>query len=121
MVMVPKQAEFAADIADLIHYAVNNGYEVTFGEAQRTIEQQEIYVRDGRSKTMRSNHMARLAIDLNFFWREKDGSLIYVCNKKELQSIGDYWEAKRPENKWGGNWKSFKDVPHFQRSRTNAV
>ena len=49
--------------------------------------------------------------DLNFF---KDGKLTY--NVAALRPVGDYWESLNPKNQWGGNWKSFKDVPHFQRT-----
>jgi hypothetical protein len=33
-----------------------------------------------------------------------------------LTPIGKYWESLHPKNQWGGFWKSFKDVPHFQRT-----
>jgi peptidoglycan L-alanyl-D-glutamate endopeptidase CwlK len=59
---------------------------------------------------MNSLHLKRCAIDLNFF---KDGKLIYDI--KQLQIVGNYWESLHEKNEWGGNWKSFKDVPHFQR------
>ena len=59
---------------------------------------------------MNSIHLKRCAIDLNFF---KDGKLTYDI--PTLKPVGDYWESLHPKNQWGGNWKSFKDVPHFQR------
>lgn len=110
MSLVTEQFLFLKDVIKLLDYCVINGWIVTFGEAARTIEQQQIYVKTGRSKTMQSKHLQRLAIDLNFF---KDGSLIYDIAL--LKAIGDYWESLTPGNQWGGNWKSFKDVPHFQR------
>ena len=109
------QAQFTKDICDLIEYADHKGYNVTFGEVQRPIEMQEIYIKTGRSTTMRSKHLQRLAADLNFFRRE-DNNHVYVVAKEELQQFGDYWESLHPQNSWGGNWRSFKDTPHFQRS-----
>ena len=40
---------------------------MTGGELARTPEQQAIYFKTGRSKTMNSIHLKRCAIDLNFF------------------------------------------------------
>ena len=110
MSLVAEQAAFLLDAAKLIQFATQEGFVVTGGELARTPEQQAIYVKTGRSKTMNSIHLKRCAIDLNFF---KDGKLIYDI--KQLQIVGNYWESLHPNNSWGGNWKSFKDVPHFER------
>lgn len=106
-----KQKQFSYDVARLIVYINERRYAVTMGEAQRTTDQQKIYVKTGRSKTHNSQHLKKLAIDLFFF--NFTGKLVW--DRKELQQFGNYWESLRPENKWGGNWKSFKDVPHFER------
>lgn len=110
MSLVNEQFEFLKHVSLLISFCVARGWVITGGELQRTAEQQAIYVRSGRSKTMQSNHLRKCAIDLNFF---KDGALIY--DKAQLQPIGDYWESLSPKNSWGGNWNSFKDIPHFER------
>jgi hypothetical protein len=47
---------------------------------------------------------------LNFF---KDGKLCYDI--PALTPVGEYWQSLNPKNQWGGFWKSFKDVPHFER------
>ena len=100
------QEVFSTNVARLITEANKRGYGVRLGEAQRTIEQQEIYVKTGRSKTMNSNHLKKLAIDLHF---TKSGVLCYP------PELGEFWESLHPQNSWGGNWKSFKDQPHFER------
>lgn len=110
MSLVREQAAFLLDVAKLVKFATEQGFVVTGGELYRTPEQQQIYMKTGRSKTMNSLHLKRCAIDLNFF---KDGKLIYDI--KQLQIVGNYWESLHEKNEWGGNWKSFKDVPHFQR------
>ena len=105
-----EQSAFAKDTVKLYVFIENNGAEFTYGEAQRTIDQQEIYVKSGKSKTMKSYHLQKLAVDLNIF---KDG--IWFQKKDELQVYGDFWESLNPLNQWGGNW-SFYDAPHFQRT-----
>lgn len=107
---VAEQAAFLLDVAKLINKATDMGFVVTGGELFRTPEQQQIHIRAGRSKTMNSLHLRRCAIDLNFF---KGGKLTY--DVALLKPVGDYWESLNPKNQWGGNWKSFKDVPHFER------
>lgn len=107
MSRVAEQAAFLLDVCKLIQFATERGYVVTGGELARTVEQQEIYVKTGRSTTMRSKHLDRLAIDLNFF---KDGKLTY-----ETEEIGKYWQSLSPKNSAGMFWKSFKDAPHFER------
>jgi len=110
MSKVNEQAEFLLDFCALIQKAASLGFTVTPGELQRPIEMQEIYVRTGRSKTMNSKHIERMAGDLNFFIAGK-----YITEKELLQPLGDYWEELDPKNSWGGNWNSFKDTPHFER------
>jgi hypothetical protein len=105
-----EQSQFSRDIVLLLTWASVEGYEYTFGEAQRTAEQQAIYVKAGRSQTFNSRHLRRLAMDIFFF---KEGR--YLSRKEEVQPIGNKWESLSAANQWGGNWDSFKDVPHFER------
>lgn len=102
-----EQSAFVRDVVKLLAHAISSGYDVTFGEALRTPEQQRFYVQAGRSQTMQSNHLRKCAIDLNFF---RNGELTY-----DTPDLGAFWESLNPKNSWGGNWKSFKDKPHFER------
>jgi len=104
-----EQFAFLQDVIKLLQFIISQGFEVTFGEVARTPEQQKIYLATGRTKTLDSDHLKRRAIDLNFF---KDGQLIY--NFDAIKPIGDYWESLHPGNRWGGNFKSLKDLPHFE-------
>jgi peptidoglycan L-alanyl-D-glutamate endopeptidase CwlK len=105
-----KQEEFTKDMLEFIKHCFDSGYTVTMGEVYRTADQQKIYYDTGRSKTMNSMHLKRSAMDLNIF---KDGRLL--VDKTELQDLGDSWEAMSSGNRWGGNWTSFKDLPHFEK------
>jgi len=115
MSLISDQNCFTADIARLIAHVHETGWACTFGEAWRTVEQQKIYFDNGRSKTMNSQHLNRLAVDFNFF-SYADGKIIMQTDKKSLQWIGDFWEKLDKKNSWGGNWKNFIDCPHFQRN-----
>lgn len=115
MSLSKQQRIFTLNISKLITYAYLNGIELTFGEAYRTKEQQAIYVKTGKSKTMNSNHLRRLAVDFNFFI---NGSLTYDFNA--VKKLGDYWETLHPANRWGGDFNKnnikdgFVDTPHFE-------
>lgn len=110
--IIPEQHAFLLDVAKLIAYCESKNIKLSAGEMFRTAEQQAIYFKQGKSKTMNSNHLKRLAFDLNFF----DDKFQPIIEKAKLQHIGDYWESlNREKNRWGGNYKSFYDAPHIER------
>ena len=111
MSLSDEQAAFLLDACKLITYATALGFKVTGGELARTPEQQAIYVKTGRSKTMKSIHLKRCAIDLNFF---KDGKIIW--DKATIAPLGEYWESLNIKNRWGGNFSNLVDCPHFERN-----
>lgn len=110
-----KQQVFTENIAKLIIYAHSIGIRLTFGEAFRTPEQQAIHVKNGKSRTNNSYHLKRLAVDFNFFI---DGELTY--RNEDVRILGEYWEKIHPENRWGGNFKSIDDTPHFEMNIDNT-
>ncbi len=115
MGLVDDQDRFLADVARLVIHARDLGFVVTGGELFRTPQQQALHLRAGRSRSMDSQHLRRLAIDLNFFVRRGD-RLSLCVDREALKPLGDFWEALTPgANRWGGNWQSFKDTPHFER------
>ena len=123
MTLGEEQAKFLLDFAFLIQYA-SRFFRVTPGELERTIEQQKIYVSTGRSRTMNSQHVIKLAGDLNFFQGD-----IYINALAEkavdiLKPVGMFWESLDVKNVWGGNFdRDFNrkdpwiDSGHFQRNR----
>lgn len=112
-----KQSLFLFNIHLLIEWAYKNGFELTFGEAYRTQEQQEIHVAAGRSKTLNSRHLQRLAVDFNIFI---DGNLIN--DPVKIKPLGDFWASLHTDNVWGNDWnrdgnildERFSDPYHFE-------
>jgi len=108
---------FTADVIRLLAKALEMGYEVTLGEVLRPIEMQKLYVSRGASKTMDSQHLKKLAIDLNLFFSGR------LCTAKEIAPLGKFWESLNEKNRWGGSWRgkvesgqsTFVDGPHFER------
>ncbi|MCC6502324.1 MAG: M15 family metallopeptidase [Deltaproteobacteria bacterium] len=110
------QRRFPLMVAELIRRSYAGGFELTFGEAFRTEEQQRLYVRSGRSRTMSSLHMRRLAVDFNLF---KDGE--YISDGGLYRPIGEIWESIG--GRWGGRFgvdpaeyskKTGWDANHFE-------
>jgi hypothetical protein len=130
MTLLEKQKLFTKNIADLIGFALDNGIGLTFGEVYRTREQQEIYFKSGRSKTMNSRHLKRLAVDFNFFDESDGGRMLFSDNnseqyKKDIKRIlplAIYWMQIHGDNVWGGDWdrdydvldEKFRDPYHFE-------
>ena len=103
------QQVFTNNIALLIIEAKELEIGLTFGHAWRSLDDQKRLVAEGKSRTLKSKHLDRLAVDFNFFI---NGKLTY--DKHKLKALGDYWESLHQDNEWGGNWTSFVDTPHFQ-------
>lgn len=101
-----KQRIFAYNIAGLILWAFEQGYEVTLGEAYRTPEQAALNAQKGTG-IANSVHTQRLAMDLNLF---KDGK--FLTASEDYKPLGDYWKALHPLNRWGGDFTQ-KDGNHF--------
>lgn len=113
-----EQAVFLQHVAELIRKAPEYGLLLTAGELYRTPEQQALHIKNGRSKTMNSRHLDRMAIDFNFFEIGPDHSLKLVYDGDPVRRLGAFWEGLDPVNRWGGNWSSFKDTPHFERGKS---
>ena len=97
-----RQSEFAKEFAEFVVWLYEQGYEVTFGEAQRTEEMAEIYLKQGKSKAGKDSlHCKKLAFDIFIF---KDGKLIE--DKNELSGIGIKWESMSELNCGYRDWET---------------
>lgn len=121
MSTINEQSIFLLHVAELLNKAISLGFLVSGGELYRTPEQQALHVKNGRSTTMNSQHLKRLAIDLNFFRPDADGTPRLTYEVEDIRPLGQFWESLDPANRWGGNWSSFKDTPHFERRDTAAA
>jgi hypothetical protein len=115
MGLVIQQVNFQLDIGKLVLFAAKHSILMTAGSSYRDRKTQARLVKDGKSRTYNSNHLRRLAQDFNFFYFNNAGALKLTYAKKHIQFLGDYWESLSPWNRWGGNFKSFLDTPHFER------
>lgn len=118
MSLSDQQWLFTKDVSKLLIFITSHPRvtKCSIGECWRQPEWQDILVEKGYSQIKDSRHLVKLAIDL-YFWI--DG--VFIENKKEnierVADIGTYWEFLSPYNKWGGHWKTFCDIPHFERMR----
>ncbi|EPB6550964.1 TPA: M15 family metallopeptidase [Escherichia coli] len=99
-----KQQLFTVMIADLIHWAQEHGYRLTFGEAYRTPEQAALNAKTGKG-IRNSLHTLRLAVDFNLFINGE-----YQTDTDAYRPLGEYWESIG--GTWGGRF-SRADGNHF--------
>ncbi|HDQ6742923.1 TPA: M15 family peptidase, partial [Escherichia coli] len=85
MKLSEKQQLFAVMIADLIHWAQEHGYRLTFGEAYRTPEQAALNAKSGKG-IRNSLHTLRLAVDFNLFINGE-----YQADTDAYRPLGEYW------------------------------
>lgn len=83
-------------------------FEITDG--RRTIEEQRHYYETGKSQTMNSKHLTGHAVDvvpIPVTW-DKEAFLPIAEAMKKASDILDIPIV------WGGDWRTFKDYPHFE-------
>lgn len=115
MTLGQMQRAFSLNVARLIQFAYNSGYEVTLGEAWRTPEQAARNAKEGTG-IRNSLHSKRLAIDLNLF---KDG--VWLKESKDHLPLGTYWKGLSPDNYWGGDFRTNPDGNHYSMSPDGGV
>lgn len=101
------QFEFTGNVVKLLYYANNLGFNISLGEVYRTAEQQEYYVKNGKSKTYNSQHRKRLAIDINLFKGSE-----YLTSKEHYKALAVFWQDLSPYNVAGYFWGW--DANHFE-------
>lgn len=86
-------------------------------EGVRSVERQKQLVAAGASKTMNSRHITGHAVDLAALlngkveWSWPLYSQIATAMKEASAEL-------KIQIEWGGDWKTFKDGPHFQLARS---
>ena len=103
MTLGQKQRQFTKLIGQLIEFAYNRGYELTFGDAFRDPRVHgDVGVKKSYSSAS-SNHKIRLAVDFNLF---RGGQ--YLTGTEDYAELGEFWESLG--GAWGGR---FNDGNHF--------
>lgn len=98
-----KQRRFVRMVADLIVWAYEQGYELTFGDAYRDPRLHgAVGVKLGYGAAS-SCHKLRLAVDFNLF---RDGK--FLDSTEAHKPIGEKWESMG--GAWGGR---FNDGNHY--------
>ena len=82
-------------------------------EGIRNIDRQRKLYRTGKSKTLNSRHLTGHAVDIapwpiSWEWEE-----FYPIEEAMKQAASEL----DVDLEWGGDWKSFKDGPHWQLAR----
>ncbi|EKN3739720.1 M15 family peptidase, partial [Yersinia enterocolitica] len=85
MMLSEKQQLFTQLIAQLISWAGERGYRLTFGEAYRTPEQAKLNTKAGTGIS-NSLHTSRLAVDFNLFING-----VYQTKSEAFLPLGEYW------------------------------
>ena len=91
-----------------------DGLDFIVTDGVRSKEKQAELVRAGKSKTNKSRHLTGHAVDLCASHGPKDVS----WEPADLKAIAQRMKAAATELgvalEWGGDWKSFIDMPHYQ-------
>lgn len=105
------------DLVRVVELAITKT-EIDFAvtEGLRSIEKQREFVRIGASKTLSGRHLTGHAVDLAAFigkearWDWPLYDKIAAAMKQAAKELGI-------KIVWGGDWKKFKDGPHFELCR----
>ncbi len=84
-------------------------------EGMRTLARQRKLFASGASKTLNSRHLTGHAVDLGAYVDRRvawDWPLYYTIADAMKYAA----DIEGVEIEWGGDWKSFKDGPHWQLS-----
>lgn len=105
------------DLVRVMHRALAiTKVDFTVVEGLRTLERQKWLFANGKSKTMKSRHLNGHAVDIYPYvngkvvttdWKWFNELAVYVKKAAEDEGV---------DLEWGGDWRTFKDGPHWQLS-----
>lgn len=105
------------DLVRVVERAIElTSVDFTVLEGLRTTERQKTLVAAGASKTMNSRHITGHAVDLGAY---VDGQVDWSWPLYERIAAAMKLAAKElgVAITWGGDWRTFKDGPHFELDR----
>lgn len=104
------------DLVKVVERAIKiTTQDFSVGEGLRSIVRQKELVAKGASTTMKSRHITGHAVDLFPYPVSWDWKYFYPIAEAMKQAAKEL----NVDLKWGGDWKSFKDGPHFELSHKN--
>lgn len=106
MKLSERQQHFTWMIGQLIEFAYQSGYGLTFGDAYRDPRNHGRYGEKKSYSARKSEHKRRLAVDFNLFCNGR-----YMTETEDYLALGEYWESIG--GTWGGRFKK-PDGNHFQ-------
>lgn len=102
------------DLYAIVRYAITlTEVDFTVLEGKRNLKRQKKLLEKGATKTLNSRHLTGHAIDLGA-WVDGTISWEWEFYDKISEAMFKSAETLNIPLEWGGNWKSFKDGPHFQ-------
>ena len=117
--------------SDYNYKLISSGIEIVIIETIRDLETQMTYLKNGKSKTLKSKHLANKnklsqALDIAF---QKNGKIDWNCKEFWILAQNhfvDYFKSLNIKVTWGGDWnkngewkdEKFLDMPHFQLDNT---
>lgn len=135
----PKVRQEAIDAIDEAEAGFPENIRIRVAQGLRTIEEQDALYAQGRTKPGavvtkakggKSYHNYGLAIDFCLLYdKDKNGQFEEVSWDTKRDQDGDNvidWQEvvqafKKREWEWGGNWRTFKDLPHVQKTFGKTV
>ncbi len=104
MTLSQRQRAFTRMVADLIQYAYESEYELTFVDAYRDPRVHGSVGQKTSYSSANSNHKIRLAIDLNLW---VDGDYVITSEHEAWDDLHEYWSSI------GGAVRIPRDANHF--------
>lgn len=86
-------------------------------EGLRTKERQAELLKAGASRTMNSRHITGHAVDLGA-WVDKQVDWSWPLYSKIAAAMKQAASEQNVPIVWGGDWRTFRDGPHFELNRS---
>ena len=105
------------DLVRVVEKAISiSDIDFTVLEGVRSIARQEQLVKSGASQTLNSRHITGHAVDLGA-WVDGEVRWDWPLYHKIAAAMKEAAKELNVAIVWGGDWRTFKDGPHFELDR----
>lgn len=102
------------DLVKVVERAIQiTPVDFTVLEGRRSVERQKALVAAGASQTINSRHLTGHAVDLGA-WVDSQLDWSWPLYPRIAAAVKIAANQLKIPIEWGGDWKTFKDGPHFQ-------